>query len=862
MLTDVLHKATELHKQGRLDEAEILYRQILDNDPRHSDALNRLAIVALQRGDLQEALSRIDLALCVTPEAVTALSNKGAILLSLKRYPEALAIYDRVIALKTDDPDGHYNRARVLTDLNRHKEALASYDQVITLRPNDAEAYFNRGNALLELKRPEDALASYDQAIALNPSSAAAYYSRGSALLELKRPVDALASYDHAIALNPNNAATFYNRGNVLLELMRPEEALASYDQALAIKADFAQAFSNRGNALLDLERREDALASYDRAIALNHSNASTYYNRGNVLLELKRPEDALVSYDQAIALKSDFAQAFSNRGNALLDLRRREDALASYDRAITIKPDFAQAFSNRGNALLDLGRPEDALANYEQAIAFNPNSAEVYNNRANALRDLGRSGDSLTSYVQALAIDPNNSSAFAGFAHAALLCCDWKKQNWAAQLIDQKVNGDNIDPSVMLGYPIDHKILIGLARNYIRSRIPLRRTPLYQRAPRHHNRIRVAYLSGDFRVHATAHLIAELFEVHDRVRFEIIGVSHGKNDRSSMRSRLERAFDKFHDVSNVSDADTAKLLQHAEIDIAVDLNGYTRGGRPEIFAFRPAPVQVNYLGYPGTLGADFIDYIIADPIVLPFDQQIYYTEKIVHLADCYQVNDRKRAIASVSPTRKAEGLPEVGFVFCCFNNNYKITQEFFDIWMRLLMQVPGSVLWLLRDNETAQHNLRREAAARGIAPTRLVFAERLAPDQHLARHSLADLFLDTLPYNAHTTGSDALFAGLPMVTCMGETFPGRVAASLLRAIGLPNLVTTSALEYEQLAQRLANTPSELGLLRTRLRQNRLMFPLFNTDRFVRQIEAAYVRMWERSQSGLLPESFSVTAMG
>jgi predicted O-linked N-acetylglucosamine transferase (SPINDLY family) len=526
------------------------------------------------------------------------------------------------------------------------------------------------------------------------------------------------------------------------------------------------------------------------------------------------------------------------------------------------IKPDHAEALSNRGNALVELKRPADALVSYERAIALNPGSAEAFNNRGNALLELKRPGDALASYDRALAIDPNNRSAFDNFANTALLCCDWKRKDGIAQRIDQRLEmWGYIDPFVMLCYSTDNKILISCARNYIRARIPIPCTPLYQRSPGHQRRIRIAYLSADFRVHAIARLIAELFEVHDRDRFEIIGVSYGKTDRSPMRSRLEKSFDQFHDVSGVSNAETARLLRQAEVDIAVDLNGYTRGARPEVLAFRPAPVQVNYLGYPGTMGAEFIDYIIADAIVLPFEQQAYYTEKIVHLPDCYQVNDRKREMAAAPPTRKDEGLPEVGFVFCCFNNNYKITREVFEIWLRLLKQVDGSVLWLLRDNETAQRNLRREAEAAGIASTRLVFAERVPLDRHLARHSLADLFLDTLPYNAHTTASDALWAGLPIVTCMGETFPGRVAASLLQAIGLPELVTSSALEYEQLAQRLASRPEELGPFRTKLHQNRLTFPLFDTDRFVRQLEAAYVRMWERSQAGLEPESFSVTAV-
>ena len=334
--------------------------------------------------------------------------------------------------------------------------------------------------------------------------------------------------------------------------------------------------------------------------------------------------------------------------------------------------------------------------------------------------------------------------------------------------------------------------------------------------------KIKVAYLSSDFRLHPLSFLMAELFELHDRSQFEVIGVSFGPDDRSDMRSRLVAAFDQFIDVRTKSDQEVARLLNDLRIDIAVDLNGHTQGARSGILAFRPAPIQVSYLGFPGTTGADFIDYIIADAIVLPFDEQPYYTENIVHLPDCYQVNDRKRTIASRTPTREELGLPAQGFVFCCFNNNWKITPAVFDVWMRLLKAVEGSVLWLFRDNRDAETNLRKEAAARGIDPTRLVFADRLPLDDHLARHRLADLFLDTLPYNAHTTASDALWAGLPVLTCRGKTFAGRVAASLLTAVGLPELLTDSLEEYEALALRLATDPLLRSGLRERLRKNRL----------------------------------------
>jgi predicted O-linked N-acetylglucosamine transferase (SPINDLY family) len=381
----------------------------------------------------------------------------------------------------------------------------------------------------------------------------------------------------------------------------------------------------------------------------------------------------------------------------------------------------------------------------------------------------------------------------------------------------------------------------------------------VWSHRPRPDRRLRIAYISADYRVHPVAALMSGLFELHDRARFEVLGISTGVDDRSEVRSRIARAFDRFIDVRYRSDEEIARLLCGLEIDIAVDLTGHTRDCRLGILASRPAPVQASYLGYPGTTGADFIDYVIADPIVLPFDQQPYYTERIVHLPDSYQVNDAKRLIAPGAPTRQACGLPEEGFVFCCFNNNYKIAEDVFEVWMRLLAANPGSVLWLFRDNADAERNLRAAARARGVDTARLVFAESLPHREHLARHRQADLFLDTLPYNAHTTASDALWVGLPLVTCTGRTFASRVAASLLHAAGLPELVTRSLADYESLAMRLAADPALLQGYAQRLEEKRHTCALFDTARFARHIEAAYTAMWEIFQRGEAPRGFSVS---
>ena len=367
--------------------------------------------------------------------------------------------------------------------------------------------------------------------------------------------------------------------------------------------------------------------------------------------------------------------------------------------------------------------------------------------------------------------------------------------------------------------------------------------------------------VSADFHAHATATLMAGIFEAHDRRRLETVAISFGPDDGSAMRARLKQDFDRFLDVKSESDANIAALMRREEIDIAVDLKGYTSEARPAIFAFRPSPVQINYLGFPATMSADFMDYLLADRFIVPPEHEAFYAEKIVRLPHSYQPNDRTRPISAVTPNRAEAGLPETGFVFCCFNNSFKIVPRMFDIWMRLLREIDGSLLWLLEDNAAATANLKREAAQRGIAPERLIFAPRAKLEDHLARHRLADLFLDTLPYNAHTTASDALWTGLPVLTCMGGTFAGRVAASVLNAAGLPELVTLCLDDYEALALSLARDPARITAMKTKLVQSRETSPLFDAARFARHLESAYTTMWKRSQRGEKPAAFDVPAI-
>ncbi|HWY66480.1 MAG TPA: tetratricopeptide repeat protein, partial [Rhizomicrobium sp.] len=546
----------------------------------------------------------------------------------------------------------------------------------------------------------------------------------------------------------------------------------------------------------------------------------------------------------QALTAQGDFAQAWNNRGIILFDLKRMGEALQCYDQALALKPDYAEGYNNRATALFGLKRFSDSLVDCDRALALQGRFADALFNKGNALSELNRPQEALLSYEEALAIDPNHPNALSGLANAAMTVGDWTRTARLAEALKAEVlNGKSrIQPFVLMGYHDDNALQLRCSQNYARQAGPGPVAPLWRGERYGHDKIRLAYLSADFQEHVTSALLAEMFERHDRERFEITAVSFGPDDNSAMRARLVKAFDRFHDARQQSDRTVAELLRGWETDIAIDLGGYTSGARPWVLAHRPAPVQVKYMGYPGTSGSDFIDYLIADDLVVPQDQQRFFSEKIAVLPDTLWVTDTRRSLGDV-PSRSEAGLPEQGFVFCCFNHNWKITPPIFDIWMRLLGELEGSVLWLLEGNAGIRGNLCREAKARGIAESRLVFAGRTAPDKHLARQQLADLFLDTLPYNAHTTASDALWAGLPLVTTPGHSFPARVAASILQAADLSDLIAPDLEAYVGLALRLARDPQGLAAIRAKLTASRDGLPLFDTARFTRNLEAAFAAM-------------------
>jgi predicted O-linked N-acetylglucosamine transferase (SPINDLY family) len=736
---------------------------------------------------------------------------------------------------------------------NKLNDALLIFTTLSTRVKNDIKIFYNLGLIYALMGNHLQAVQAYNSALQINPEDVETLINKGSSCNDLKDYVQALESLRKAIHLKPQIPEAWSNMGIALNHLQQYEESVHAYNEAIKLHLDYFEAWLNKIVPLNQLKRHSEALEASDKALTLKHDHAEVWVNKGNTLHQLKRYEEALAHYDRSIDLKPDYVEAWLNKGVTLNELKRYEEALAHYDHSLSLKPDYAEAWSNKGVTLNELKRYEDALVYYDKAIALKAESTEVWSNKGITLNELKRYEEAIMHYEKAIELNSEIDWAHGDLLHIKMKICDWSQfEESQKKLVETISSGREVaDPFTILTLQDDPFLNKLCCEIYIKDKFPVNSgLGAITKAPRG-EKIRIGYFSADFKKHPIAFLTAELFELHDRNQFEIIAFSFNSEVPSPIRTRLKQSFDRFIDVNGMSDKQIAELARKQGIDIAVDLGGFTQNCRTGIFAYRAAPIQVNYLGYPGTMAAEYMDYLIADKVLIPEQSQGAYSEKIVYLPHSYQVNDRQRVISDKVFTRTELGLPEQGFVFCCFNNNFKILPAMFESWMRILTAVEGSVLWLYQDNESAADNLQKEASARGIDPTRIIFAKRMSLEEHLARHRQADLFLDAFPYNAHTTASDALWAGLPVLTLMGQSFASRVAASLLTAIGLPELITTTPAAYEALAIELAKNPEQLTALKQKLSSNRLTTPLFDTPQFTQDLERAYMQMYERHQVGL-----------
>ena len=629
------------------------------------------------------------------------------------------------------------------------------------------------------------------------------------------------------------------------------------------IEVDFSNSKANELLAYVESNQGNHELAHQllMRSCQDKQASANAFYYLGSSFLKKNQFQEAKDCFTKALDKAGDFFEGLHDLATACASLGEKEDALVNYQKALALRNDSYEVFYNLGKIFDALKFHDKALDAYEHAIKLNPDFAEAWFNKGCALNDLKRYPEAIEAFRRSITIEPESIANwdYGGMLFALTTTCSWadlsKNEDLIKGLLSHKKGFNPFFSLAFIDDPVFHKKeAVGFVEDKFHQKDDLGKLPRQSKK----DKIRIGYFSADFHNHATAYLIAEMLELHDKDRFEIHAFSFGPAMGDAMRQRCVNAVDHFHDVTKLSDQAIAKLARDLEIDIAIDLKGHTQDGRIGIFALRAAPIQISYLGYPGTTGADYIDYVVADPLVIPETHQNFYTEKIIYLPNSYQVNDSKRAISKKVFSKSELGLPEKGFIFCCFNASYKISPSTFDGWCRILKKVEGSVLWLFEGNPSAKENLIKEAATRGIESHRLVFSGHIENSEHLARQCLADLFLDTFPYNAHTTSSDALWSGLPVLALVGQSFASRVSASLLTAIGLPELITQTQEEYENLAIELATNSEKLSAIKNQLKANLLTEPLFNTQLFTRHLEAAYDEAYQRYQDDLSPDNIHV----
>ena len=804
-------RAKSHEKKGEFDQARLLYKMVIDAFPNNKRA--------------QQALAALD-------KPKTVVSNKDA-----NPPQDQLGV---LVAL--------YNKGKLSSAVEKAQLLVLDF-------PSSFVLWNILGAANNGLGRLEEAEASFRKAVEANPNYADAFNNLGVTLKEQGKLEDAIDVYRRALKIKPDYAEAYNNMGDALKEQGKLGAAIEACQLALKNKPDYAEAYNNMANALKQQGKLDPAIEAYQCALKINPDYEVAYDNMGKTLQDQGKLDQAIDAYQRALKLNPDRAETYFNIGCALNEQGNVDAAIEAYQGAVKIIPDYAEAHNNIGYTLKEQGKLDEAIEAYRRALKVKPNFAEAHNNLGAALQDQGTLDAAIEAYRHALQIKPDYAEAEAQMLHLQSHLCDWNLSN--------KLN----DICARLGLtttPIPVFTMLSLEdnaeRQLVRSRIWASETYkqkslVFTRKPKARpKRLKVGYFGADFHDHATLYLMAGLLRDYDSAQFEVFAYSYGRSTSGGWRQKAEQDVDYFFDVTDKSDHAILNLVGSHGLDIAIDLKGYTGQTRLALFQYRLAPIQISYLGYPGSLGADFIDYIIADPIVIPSSQRKHYSEKIIYLPHSYQPNDDQRHIAQTNTTRADFGLPDDAFVFCCFNNSYKISPREFDIWMRILTKVEGSVLWLLKSNKWAEGNLRREAQARGIDPSRVVFAEMLPHAEHLARHKHADLFIDTFNCNAHTTASDALWAGLPVVTKQGNQFAARVAASLLNAVGLPELVTTTEVDYEALIIELATNSNKLKAIKDRLAVNRLTQPLFDTKRYTRNFERGLQKVYDIYFAGEAPQ--------
>ena len=820
-------------------------------------------IEAFKGADYDGVTLIIDSILKLEPKHTETVFQLGTFCANNAKISEALIIFSSLRRYQPHDARIPYNQGILYSMQCKHQEALTAYDAALQINSREVGAWINKASTYNTIKNYKAALKCLDMAIQIESNIPELWCNKGIALNNLHLYREAVEAYDQAIKLNPEYSEAWSNRSIPLCELKHYSDAIDSCSKAISLTPDYANAWLNKGLALNKLQRYALAIPYFEKAIILDPSYVDAWSSKGFALGELKRYKEALTQYDEALRLKPDCAEVWSNKGNISCELENFQVAIAYYDQALKLKPNYAEAWSNKGTTLHRLKYFDEAITHFDKALRLEPNYAEAWSNKANTLNELKHYDEAITHYQKALSLKPDIDWVYGDFLHLKMKVCSWVNLQESVRVLTEKIrtNEKVSNPFPILSLTDDPALLKQCSETYAQDKYPSSSIlgPIL-RGPKK-EKIRIAYFSADFKIHPVSLLTAEMFELHDRNKFDVIAFSVSMvADNDQMRMRLKGSFDRFIDVAEKSDLEVAELARELDIDIAIDLSGPTQDSRTRIFSYRAAPIQVNWLGYPGTFGADFIDYILADDIIIPELNRKFYCEKVAYLPHTYMVDDSKRVASSRLISRQECCLPENTFVYCCFNNGYKLNKELLESWSRILLRTGNSVLWLSENNDQFKANIKIEFEKLGIDTSRIIFIKKLSSmGDHLARFSLADLFLDTFPYNAHTTAVDSLKSGVPVITRPGSSFASRVAASLLSAVGLSELITNTQMEYEMLAIELANNPDKVTALKKALTNNILSAPLFDTLLFTKNIELLYTNMYERYHLNLEPDHIFTT---
>ena len=842
------------HEIGKLEHSISSYQCSLEIDPKYPEVHNNLANVYRETGDFDQAIEHYKKAIEIKPEYIEACYSL-AITLQHVGNLESIKYFEKVISLKPDFAEAHNNLGVVFKEIDQIDDAVKSYKSALTINPNYAEAQNNLGNAFKDLGDLFAAVESFKKAIFLKPDFPVFHNNLGNVLKNIGKLDESLESYHNSLKINPDFSDTHNNIGIALYEQGKFEESIKSYKRAISIEPNYAEAHNNLGTVYKDQNHFEKAILSYEKAIEINPDYVDAFNNLGVIFKSSGRLNDAIDYYNQALSINPENPDTLNNLGNVQSELDLLDEAVKTFKKAVKIKPDFADAFNNLSIAYFKLDLLDEAIQSIEKCLAYKPDDPQAFVTKGRIFSKQNQLELALKNFETAYSFDSELKFALGNILQTKMRLCHWDDLPNLLNNLRAKIENDKevILPFDLLSLIDDPELQFRSSKIYANFEYPLSKvlSPIDNFAKK--NKVKVGYFSADFKDHPVATLTAELYELHDRSQFEVHAFSFGPDTNDEMNLRIKAGVDYFHNVINFSHKDVVNLSRHHEIDIAVDLGGFTAKSRTEIFAMSAAAIQISYIGYLGTMGAEYYDYLIADKIMIPEENQQFFSEKIVYLPS-YQVNDSKETPPDIYFSRKDLGLPEDGFVFCCFNNTYKITPHTFDSWARILSEVDKSVLMIYVNNEFSQKNLIKEIIARGINPKRLVFGDNLPRPEYLARYRVADLFLDTAPYNAGTTASDALRMGLPVLTLKGNSFNSREAFGVINALNLPELITHSQEEYESLAIDLANNPDKLNKIKDKLSANLKTAPLYNTELFTKNLETAYLKMYERHHKGLKPD--------